>query len=144
MGFTWYVSLQVALFSSLCPAPLTILSVLLTSTIGPLHLAVDRDRPNGTTRNSYHHRQQGYDDHNQDQRRRQALPTHPLVRYTEQRAKGHVTKQVTGLEAPSTLVTAQTYAQSGLPFFKLYEGTRSDTQGDSEPVRSVVKLDKSN
>lgn len=48
--------------------------------------------------------------------------------------------QVTGQAPPPTPITAQTYADHGLPFFKLYE-EKSGIEGDFKGVKSVKAMD---
>lgn len=48
--------------------------------------------------------------------------------------------QVTGQAPPPTPITAQTYADHGLPFFKLYE-ENSGIEGDFKGVKSVKAVD---
>lgn len=48
--------------------------------------------------------------------------------------------QFTGQAPPPTPITAQTYADNGLPFFKLYE-EKSGIQGDFKDVKSVKEMD---
>lgn len=52
-----------------------------------------------------------------------------------------VFRQVTGVEPPETPITAKTYAEHGLPFYKLYNET-SAVKGDFKGVKSVKAIDK--
>lgn len=49
-------------------------------------------------------------------------------------------RQVTGQAPPPTPITAQTYTDHGLPFFKLYEES-SGIVGDFKGVKSVKAID---
>ena len=50
-------------------------------------------------------------------------------------------QQVTGKAPPSTPISAKTYADQGLPFYKIY-GETSSIKGDFNGVKSVKELDK--
>ena len=50
-------------------------------------------------------------------------------------------QQVTGKPPPSTPISAKTYANQGLPFYKIYKET-SSIKGDFNAIKSVKKLDK--
>jgi len=50
-------------------------------------------------------------------------------------------RQVTGVEPPKTPVTAKTYADQGLPFFKIYNES-STIKGDFDRIKSVKAIDK--
>lgn len=50
-------------------------------------------------------------------------------------------QQVTGVAAPPTPVSAKTYADQGLPFYKIYAET-SIVKGDFSGVKSLKALDK--
>lgn len=50
-------------------------------------------------------------------------------------------QQVTGKAPPSTPVSAKTYADEGLPFYKIY-GETSTIKGDFNSIKSVKGLDK--
>lgn len=47
---------------------------------------------------------------------------------------------ITGRQAPSTPVTAGTYASNGYPFFKMYE-EKSQVYGDFSAVKSIAEID---
>lgn len=49
-------------------------------------------------------------------------------------------RQVTGVDPPPCPIDASTYAERGLPFFKLWEEP-SSVAGDFEAVRSVRELE---
>ena len=51
--------------------------------------------------------------------------------------------QVTGKAPPSTPISAETYADEGLPFYKIY-GEVSAIEGDFEGIKSVKEIDKTN
>jgi hypothetical protein len=53
-----------------------------------------------------------------------------------------VYKAVTGRNPPTRPLDARTYAEHGLPFFKLYEETLSGISGDFGMVKSVAQIDK--
>lgn len=50
-------------------------------------------------------------------------------------------QQITGKPPPSTPVSAKTYRDHGLPFFKIY-GEKSTIKGDFDGIKSVKELDK--
>ena len=50
-------------------------------------------------------------------------------------------QQVTGKAPPSTPITAKTYADQGLPFYKIY-GENSTIKGDFNDIKSIKELDK--
>lgn len=50
-------------------------------------------------------------------------------------------QQVTGKGPPSTPISAKTYADQGLPFYKIY-GETSTIKGDFDGIKSVKELDK--
>ena len=50
-------------------------------------------------------------------------------------------QQVTGKAPPSTPISAKTYADQGLPFYKIY-GETSSIKGDFNGIKSVKELDK--
>lgn len=52
-----------------------------------------------------------------------------------------VFRQVTGKEPPTTPITAKTYANHGLPFFKIY-AEESNIKGDFEGIKSIKAIDK--
>ena len=49
-------------------------------------------------------------------------------------------RTITGLEAPSSPISAQTYADHGLPYFEIYD-EQSDVHGNFAGVKSVHALD---
>ena len=50
-------------------------------------------------------------------------------------------RQVTNEEAPPTPISAESYAEAGLPFFKLYEEP-SNISGAFKNVKSIASLDQ--
>ncbi len=50
-------------------------------------------------------------------------------------------QQVTGKAPPSTPISAKTYADQGLPLYKIY-GETSTIKGDFDGIKSVKELDK--
>ena len=50
-------------------------------------------------------------------------------------------QQITGKPPPSTPISAKTYRDHGLPFFKIY-GEKSTIKGDFDGIKSVKQLDK--
>ena len=50
-------------------------------------------------------------------------------------------QQITGKRPPSTPISAKTYRDHGLPFFKIY-GEKSTIKGDFDGIKSVKQLDK--
>ena len=50
-------------------------------------------------------------------------------------------QQITGKPPPSTPISAKTYRNHGLPFFKIY-GEKSTIKGDFDDIKSVKQLDK--
>lgn len=50
-------------------------------------------------------------------------------------------QQVTGQAPPPTPITAKTYADQGLPFYKMY-GEKSTIRGDFDGIKSVMEMDK--
>ena len=50
-------------------------------------------------------------------------------------------QQVTGKAPPSTPISAKTYADQGLPFYKIY-GETSNVKGDFAGIKSVKQLDR--
>lgn len=50
-------------------------------------------------------------------------------------------REVVGTAPPSTPITATTYAEHGLPYFKFWDEKTSGVQGDFKGVKSVNELD---
>ena len=50
-------------------------------------------------------------------------------------------QQVTGKAPPPTPISAKTYADQGLPFYKIY-GEKSTIKGDFNGIKTVKELDK--
>ena len=50
--------------------------------------------------------------------------------------------QLTGFAPPDTPITAETYAEQGLPFYKFYEEEHSTIKGDFAGISSVKAVDK--
>ena len=46
------------------------------------------------------------------------------------------------MDPPEILISAATYAEEGLPFYKIYNEVASDIKGDFEGVNSVKAIDK--
>ena len=62
------------------------------------------------------------------------------ISFNVQLLNSELFRQVTGQAPPPTPITAQTYADRRLPFFKLYE-ENSGIEGDFEGVKSVKAID---
>ena len=62
------------------------------------------------------------------------------ISFNVQMLNSELFHQVTGQAPPPTPITAQTYADHGLPFFKLYE-EKSGIEGDFKGVKSVKAMD---
>ena len=46
------------------------------------------------------------------------------------------------MDPPETPISAATYAEEGLPFYKIYNEVASDVKGDFEGVNAVKAIDK--
>jgi hypothetical protein len=66
--------------------------------------------------------------------------TENTVMFNVQLINAAVFKNLTGIDPPSTPITAKTYAEKGYPFFALYEEP-SGISGDF-PVKSWAAMDK--
>lgn len=62
------------------------------------------------------------------------------IRFNVQVLNTVVFRNVTGMEAPETPISAATYAKEGKPFFKIYEENSTVKKGQFDGLKSVAEL----